>query len=212
MVALYFVIFREAKLYSDAGLQVFFAVVNLYGWWSWHRNKADAGEVVVRRLPALGYGFWIVGSVAAIWAWGASWATIPDQLPLLGRVGGDALGRGADFDDAALCRKLALLDYRQPDLDPALCCEGTVFDGGAVRRVSGACGCGVGGMAQGAEQHENVSASTARKAPASPRSAHGWRRIWGARSSPNMAAPIARRMVPTSAWQSWCISPGSKTR
>ena len=52
MVALYFVIFREAKLYSDAGLQVFFAVVNLYGWWSWRRNKADAGEVIVRRLPA----------------------------------------------------------------------------------------------------------------------------------------------------------------
>jgi nicotinamide mononucleotide transporter len=75
MVALYFVIFREAKLYSDAGLQVFFAVVNLYGWWSWHRNKADAGEVVVRHLPPLGYGLWIVGSVAAIWAWGSFMGT-----------------------------------------------------------------------------------------------------------------------------------------
>lgn len=70
MVALYFLIFREAKLYSDAGLQVFFAIVNAYGWWSWHRNKADAGEVIVRRLPALGYALWIVGSVAAIWGWG----------------------------------------------------------------------------------------------------------------------------------------------
>lgn len=71
MVSLYFVIFREAKLYSDAGLQVFFVVVNLYGWWSWTRNKADAGEVVVRRLPAFGYALWIIGSVAAIWGWGA---------------------------------------------------------------------------------------------------------------------------------------------
>lgn len=71
MVALYFVIFRDAKLYSDAGLQVFFALVNAYGWWSWHRNKADEGEVIVRRLPALGYGLWIAGSVAAIWAWGS---------------------------------------------------------------------------------------------------------------------------------------------
>jgi nicotinamide mononucleotide transporter len=70
MVSLYFVIFREAKLYSDAGLQVFFAAVNLYGWWTWTRNKADAGEVIVRRLPPLGYGLWIAGSVAAIWAWG----------------------------------------------------------------------------------------------------------------------------------------------
>ena len=71
MVALYFVIFREAKLYSDAGLQVFFAAVNLYGWWSWTRSKAGAGEIAVRRLPAAGYALWIAGSVAAIWAWGA---------------------------------------------------------------------------------------------------------------------------------------------
>jgi nicotinamide mononucleotide transporter len=78
MVALYFVIFREAKLYSDAGLQVFFAAVNLYGWWSWHRNQADAGEVVVRRLPALGYALWIAGTVAAIWGWGAFMRTYTD--------------------------------------------------------------------------------------------------------------------------------------
>ena len=71
MVTLYFVIFREAKLYSDAGLQVFFAAVNVYGWWSWNRNKVDAGEVAVRRLPAPGYALWTAGSVAAIWAWGS---------------------------------------------------------------------------------------------------------------------------------------------
>ncbi len=75
MVSLYFVIFRDANLYSDAGLQVFFAVVNLYGWWSWNRNKADAGEVVVRRLTALAYGMCIIGSVAAIWGWGAFMGT-----------------------------------------------------------------------------------------------------------------------------------------
>ena len=71
MVALYFVIFRDAKLYSDAGLQIFFAVVNMYGWWSWTRNKADSGTVVVRRIPKTGYALWILGSVAAIWGWGA---------------------------------------------------------------------------------------------------------------------------------------------
>ena len=43
MVALYARIFWEAKLYSDAGLQGFFFAVNLYGWWSWRANKADAG-------------------------------------------------------------------------------------------------------------------------------------------------------------------------
>jgi len=71
MVSLYFFIFRDAQLYSDAALQFFFALVNLYGWWSWHRNRADIGEVVVRRLPPFGYALWIAGSVAAIWAWGA---------------------------------------------------------------------------------------------------------------------------------------------
>ncbi len=70
MVALYFVIFRDARLLSDAGLQVFFAIVNLYGWWSWSRNKLDAGEIIVRPLSRLGYAEWIVGSVAMIGAWG----------------------------------------------------------------------------------------------------------------------------------------------
>lgn len=71
MVSLYFFIFRDARLYSDAGLQVFFLIVNLYGWWNWHRSKGDDGAVVVHRLPATGYAMWIAGSVAAIWAWGS---------------------------------------------------------------------------------------------------------------------------------------------
>jgi nicotinamide mononucleotide transporter len=71
MVALYFIIFRDAKLYSDAGLQVFFAGINLYGWWSWNRNKGDSGVISVRRLPATAYALWIAGSIMAIWAWGA---------------------------------------------------------------------------------------------------------------------------------------------
>ena len=71
MVALYFIIFRDAKLYSDAGLQIFFAGINLYGWWSWNRNKDDSGVISVRRLPTIGYALWIAGSIVAIWAWGA---------------------------------------------------------------------------------------------------------------------------------------------
>ena len=70
MVTLYFFIFRDAKLYSDAGLQIFFVVVNLYGWWSWSRNKAEAGEVVVQRLGTQGLLAWIAGSVVATCGWG----------------------------------------------------------------------------------------------------------------------------------------------
>ncbi len=71
MVGLYFVIFRDAKLYSDAGLQIFFAVVNAYGFWSWWRNKADTGDIIVRRLPRFAYPAWIIGAILAIWGWGA---------------------------------------------------------------------------------------------------------------------------------------------
>src|ERR1700743_2397110 len=35
MVALYGWVFFAARLYSDAGLQVFFFVVQIYGWWNW---------------------------------------------------------------------------------------------------------------------------------------------------------------------------------
>ena len=37
MVALYFVIFRDARLYGEAWLQVFFFVVQGWGWWLWAR-------------------------------------------------------------------------------------------------------------------------------------------------------------------------------
>ncbi|HTU09763.1 MAG TPA: nicotinamide riboside transporter PnuC [Allosphingosinicella sp.] len=50
MVSLYFFIFYETRLYSDAWLQVFFFAVQLYGWWSWARAKQDAGEVRVGLL------------------------------------------------------------------------------------------------------------------------------------------------------------------
>jgi nicotinamide mononucleotide transporter len=70
VVTLYFFIFRDAKLYSDAGLQIFFVVVNLYGWWSWSRNKAEAGEVVIQRLETQGLLAWIAGSAVATAGWG----------------------------------------------------------------------------------------------------------------------------------------------
>jgi nicotinamide mononucleotide transporter len=78
MVALYGFIFYGAKLYSDAGLQVFFFVVNLYGWWSWGRNRVDEGDIVVERLSGFGRLLWIVGSLAAIAIWGMFMAANTD--------------------------------------------------------------------------------------------------------------------------------------
>ncbi len=70
MVTLYFFIFRDLNLYSDAGLQIFFLIVNVYGALSWARNKADAGEIVVQRLGRIELGCWLGGSIVAIAAWG----------------------------------------------------------------------------------------------------------------------------------------------
>jgi len=78
MVALYGFIFREAKLYSDAGLQIFFFFVNLYGWWAWSRNRADSGEIIVERLTSTGRTLWITGSAIAILAWGTMMSRYTD--------------------------------------------------------------------------------------------------------------------------------------
>ena len=39
MVTLYFFVFFGARLYSDALLQIFFFVVQLYGWVNWVRAR-----------------------------------------------------------------------------------------------------------------------------------------------------------------------------
>jgi nicotinamide mononucleotide transporter len=82
MVTLYARIFWDAKLYSDAGLQGFFFVVNLYGWWSWRANKVDTGEVVVERLTRAALTAWISGSIIAVLGWGTVMARLTDaSLP-----------------------------------------------------------------------------------------------------------------------------------
>lgn len=78
MVSLYAVIFYEARLYSDAGLQLFFFAVNLYGWRAWRRNRIAAGQIVVERLARAGAMLWISGSIAAILGWGLLMSRLAD--------------------------------------------------------------------------------------------------------------------------------------
>jgi nicotinamide mononucleotide transporter len=70
MVSLYLYVFWDAKLYSDAGLQVFFFAVNLYGWWSWGTHVAEKGAIRVERLGHRGQAAWGVAAAIAIAAWG----------------------------------------------------------------------------------------------------------------------------------------------
>ena len=64
---LYFVLFWDSRLYGDASLQVFFAIVALWGWWQWLRGKeADGRELQVRRLPKA-RRWWLLGALAVAW-------------------------------------------------------------------------------------------------------------------------------------------------
>jgi nicotinamide mononucleotide transporter len=78
MVALYFLIFWDLKLKSDAGLQIFFFAVNLYGWWSWKLNKADVGTIRVLRLTRVHHALWVAGTVSATLIWGSLMAQLTD--------------------------------------------------------------------------------------------------------------------------------------
>ena len=64
---LYFALFWNSKLYGDASLQVFFAVVAGWGWWQWLRGtQADGSALKVRSLGA--QGRWLTLGVLAV-AW-----------------------------------------------------------------------------------------------------------------------------------------------
>ena len=45
--AAYGVLFLHSKLYGEAGLQVLFIVLALWGWWQWLRGTGDAGRPLV---------------------------------------------------------------------------------------------------------------------------------------------------------------------
>lgn len=51
-VSLYVVVFREARLYADMGLQVVYAALSLYGWWQWTFGGPNRGTLPVTRTTA----------------------------------------------------------------------------------------------------------------------------------------------------------------
>ena len=78
MVSLYFFVFVDAKLYSDAILQLFFLAINLYGWWAWLKVRQAAGEVTVGGLSWPARGLWLAGTVALSLGWGFGMAHFTD--------------------------------------------------------------------------------------------------------------------------------------
>ncbi|MEO6363406.1 MAG: nicotinamide riboside transporter PnuC [Caldimonas sp.] len=95
---LYFLLFWKSRLYGDAGLQVFFAVIAGWGWWQWQRTPPAGGATLrVRRMGARGR--WL--SLAALaFAWPATalflqrftdtdvpwWDAFPTAASVIGQV------------------------------------------------------------------------------------------------------------------------------
>ena len=80
MVALYFFVFWEAKLYSDALLQIFFFLIQLYGWWAWvHAERVDH-SVAVGWLSNRSRMRWLAGTAVATILWGAGMARFTDAV------------------------------------------------------------------------------------------------------------------------------------
>jgi nicotinamide mononucleotide transporter len=70
----YLAVFYQARLYSDALLQVFFVAFTLYGWWHWWRGVRAEGEVRVVPLSVQG---WIAGLFAgAVGAVALGWVMV----------------------------------------------------------------------------------------------------------------------------------------
>ena len=64
---LYVALFWNSKLYGDASLQIFFALVAGWGWWQWLRGTAADGHALrVRALPARAR-WWLLGALLVAW-------------------------------------------------------------------------------------------------------------------------------------------------
>jgi nicotinamide mononucleotide transporter len=95
---LYFFVFKDSLLYGEAGLQLVFAGLALWGWWQWLRKGDDLQPaLVIQRLSVRGWWLLIVVS-ALLWpalalllqhftdsdvAW---WDALPTALSLVGQA------------------------------------------------------------------------------------------------------------------------------
>lgn len=60
---LYLVVFYQARLLSDALLQLFFVVFTVYGWWNWTQGVRQEGEV---RVAPLAFSRAMVAVIAGV--------------------------------------------------------------------------------------------------------------------------------------------------
>ena len=65
--ATYAVVFFDARLYGDSGLQLVFIAASVWGWWQWLRGTGET-KLVVTRLDRGGWAWALLGWGAAFLA------------------------------------------------------------------------------------------------------------------------------------------------
>ena len=56
---LYCWVFFDAKFYAQAGLQVYYVLISIYGWWSWHPVSGKASENANLRVSRTAISLWV---------------------------------------------------------------------------------------------------------------------------------------------------------
>jgi nicotinamide mononucleotide transporter len=76
-VSVYLVIFYDARLYSDAALQLIFIALNLYGILNWRRAADEAG-VPVGWMSGAARAGWVAAMIALWFAWSSGMHALTD--------------------------------------------------------------------------------------------------------------------------------------
>jgi nicotinamide mononucleotide transporter len=85
-VTLYFFVFRAANLYADMGLQVFYFILSVYGWYEWLYGGEKRTELKVSRITPKLAGILLAITVAGVAALDAVLRQTPDTVPFLDSV------------------------------------------------------------------------------------------------------------------------------
>jgi nicotinamide mononucleotide transporter len=64
MVALYFFVFWEKRLFAESVLQIFFLAAQIWGWWLWLKVGDRGNQVPVRRLDWTSRWVWLAAMAA----------------------------------------------------------------------------------------------------------------------------------------------------
>lgn len=64
---MYALLFADSRLYGEAGLQIFFVLIAVWGWWQWLHGRGDNGHPLrVHHLPVR-QRWWALAATLAAW-------------------------------------------------------------------------------------------------------------------------------------------------